>query len=115
MMESEVRLEITHFPNGEEVPESGNYILHLMPDGSVIGCPLGPTVITDGKFIRIGAVRFEWYDDRPDIHGIMVISPTCFTVSTGCGYSGSSYEQSFPEYKWEAVTKWISKFRPNNP
>jgi hypothetical protein len=109
MMETQVRINITHFPNGDEVPEMGNHILHLMPDGSVIGCPFGPTIITGGKRIK-DYVKFEWYSDRPDVAGSLYIDEVSFSTSVGCGYSGSSYSQKFPEYKKDAIKKWISQF-----
>lgn len=106
-METQVRILITHFPNGEMVPDNGNYILHLMPDKSVVGSPFGPTIITNGRLLKNGKIRFEWYQDRPDIAGYLEIDENEFWVMTGNGYSGSSYFQQIPEHKKEAVHHWI--------
>ncbi len=113
MKETFCRIQITHYPNGEEIG-CGGHVLHLMEDLSVIGCDFGPTVLEDGKITDNTTVRFEWYQDRPDIAGFLEITPERFITMTGNGYSGSSYQQSIPDYKREKVMEWIQKFRECN-
>jgi len=111
MIETFSRISITHFPNGNPVPDHSNHILHLMEDLSVIGNYFGPTVLTDGVFnAEKDTVRFEWYQNRPDVAGSLTISVDKFVTETGCAYSGSSYQQDIPSNKQNAVIAWMNRF-----
>ena len=81
-----------------------------MPDGSVIKNILGELVVKDGKRNIKNEVVFITTD--MDGGETLTISKDVIAISTGNSYTGSSCYQEIPDYKKEAVQKWMDEFYP---